>query len=50
MTANTVRPADGRFLRTILLVLIVATLASGTVAAISTAKSGPGHMSIVTPH
>ena len=38
-TANTAREADGRFLHAILMVLIVATLASGAVAALSIAQS-----------
>lgn len=36
----TAKQADGRFLRGILFVLIVATLASGTVAAVSTVTTG----------
>jgi len=39
MTADTARQADGRFLHSILLVLIAAAIASGAVAAISIAKS-----------
>jgi hypothetical protein len=39
MTANSAKPADGRFLHTILAVLIVAALTAGAVTAISIAKS-----------
>jgi len=39
MIADTVRQADGRFLHRILLLLIFAALASGSVAAVSIAKS-----------
>ena len=39
MTADTAKPADGRFLHCILAMLIVATLASGAVAVFSIAKS-----------
>lgn len=49
MTANTAGQADGRFLRNILLVLIVAALASGAVAAISIAKSEvAGHAGVLS--
>ncbi|MFW6077771.1 MAG: hypothetical protein ACOC71_08450 [Hyphomicrobiales bacterium] len=47
MTTNTVKPADGRFLHGILIVLIAAALASGAVAMVSIAKSEPGSASIV---
>jgi hypothetical protein len=39
MSAHTAKPADGRFLHTILAVLIIAALAAGAVTAISIAKS-----------
>jgi len=49
MTADTVKPADGRFLHRILIVLIVAALASGAVAAVSIAKSEePGNATILS--
>ena len=49
MTAQTARQADGRFLHSILLLLILAALASGAVAGISIAKSQtPGNASIVS--
>jgi hypothetical protein len=49
MTADTARQADGRFLHSILIVLIVAAVASGAVAAISIAKSEePGNASMVS--
>ena len=38
-TADTARQADGRFLHAILMVLIVATLASGAVAVFSIAQA-----------
>ena len=43
MTADTARQADGRFLHRILMLLIVATLASGAVAGISVTKSDAGN-------
>lgn len=39
MTADSAKPADGRFLHSILAMLIVAALASGAVAVFSIAKS-----------
>jgi hypothetical protein len=39
MTANSAKPADGRFLHAILAVLIIAALTAGAVTAISIAKS-----------
>jgi hypothetical protein len=48
MTADTAREADGRFLHRILLLLIVATLATGAVAGISIAKSDAGNAAIVS--
>ena len=48
MSADTVKPADGRFLHGILIVLIGAALFSVTVAAVSIAKSEPGTANIVT--
>ena len=48
MTADT-RQADGRFLHSILMVLIFAALASGAVAAISIAKSEvPGSATVLS--
>ena len=38
MTTDSVKPADGRFLHSILAMLIVAALASGAVAVFSIAK------------
>jgi hypothetical protein len=48
MTADTAREADGRFLHRILMLLIVATLASGAVAGISIAKSDAGNAATVS--
>jgi hypothetical protein len=49
MTAHTATQADGRFLHRILILLIAAALTSGSVAAISIAKSHePGIATIVT--
>jgi hypothetical protein len=49
MTANTAKQADGRFLHSILIVLIIAAMASGAVAGVSIAKSqGPGKAAIVS--
>jgi hypothetical protein len=49
MSADTAKPADGRFLHSILVALIVAALASGAVAAFSIAKSEePGQATVVT--
>ncbi|HSM18806.1 MAG TPA: hypothetical protein VK844_00340 [Hyphomicrobiales bacterium] len=48
MTADTARQADGRFLHQILMLLIVAALASGAVAGISIAKSDAGNAAIVS--
>jgi hypothetical protein len=39
MSAHSAKPADGRFLHTILVVLIIAALTAGAVTAISIAKS-----------
>jgi hypothetical protein len=39
MSAHSANPADGRFLHTILAVLIIAALSAGAVTAISIAKS-----------
>ena len=38
MTTDTAKPADGRFLHSVLAMLIVATLASGSVAVFSIGK------------
>jgi hypothetical protein len=48
MSVETVKPADGRFLRGILILLIGAALVSVTVAAVAIAKSEPGNPSIVS--
>jgi len=48
MTADIARQADGRFLHRILVLLIVATLASGAVAGISVTKSDAGNAAIVS--
>jgi cytochrome c biogenesis factor len=48
MSANSVKPADGRFLYGILVLLIGAALVSVTVAAVAIAKSEPGDPSIVS--
>jgi hypothetical protein len=48
MSVNSVKPADGRFLHGVLILLIAAALASATVAAVAIAKSEPGNASIVT--
>ena len=50
MTAKSAKPADGRFLHAILIVLIVAAVVSGAVAVVSIAKSEPGIASIVFQH
>jgi hypothetical protein len=47
-TVNTIKPADGRFLHGILILLIGAALVSVTVAAVAIAKSEPGNPSIVS--
>jgi hypothetical protein len=47
-TVNTVKPADGRFLHGILILLIGAALVSVTVAAVAIAKSEPGTATIVS--
>jgi hypothetical protein len=49
MTAHSATQADGRFLHRILILLIVATLSSGALAAISIAKSQePDKATVVT--
>lgn len=48
MTTDTVKPADGRFLHGILIVLIAAALVSVTVAAVAIVKSEPGTANIVS--
>lgn len=48
MTTDTGKPADGRFLHGILILLIGAALVSVTVAVVAIAKSEPGNPSIVS--
>ena len=48
MTADTTRQADGRFLHRILMLLIMAALASGAVAGISIARSDAGNAATVS--
>jgi hypothetical protein len=55
MSAHSANPADGRFLHTILAVLIIAALGAGAVTAISIAKSEEpspqaGRAAIVAQH